>query len=366
VAATRPLPEDPSLLRYVLLRVWHDVLRHRTIDTAAALTFWAALALLPVALAVVSGVAVFQGGEEAVSEILALAATVLRPTTVATLRGPLEQLLSLSNPGVAFGVGLVLTLWSLSAYATGFGRALNTVYDVEEGRRIWTFRGTMMLVTLVLMVAFAIMAVILLVTPTLARGIADGYGFGEPWVTLWNVTKWPVLAALAVLVVAVLYFFTPNVRPPRLRWVSYGAMLALVIWAVCTGLFAVYVATFSNYDRFYGWLGGALAVLLYLYLSNFVLVVGAELDSEVLRLRQLRRGVAAEEVIPLPVRDVARDHILARNSAWDVRVGKKIRERSLRENGGSLNADELGDLPRLRDHLSRRAARDLPLRRPRT
>ena len=353
--ATKSLPEDPSLLGYVLLRVWHDILRHRTIDAAAALTFWSTLAVFPIALAVVSGVAVFQGGEEAVAEILAVVRPVVRPSTLDVLRGPLEQLLSISSPGVAFGIGLALTLWSLSAYATAFGRAMNTVYDVEEGRRIWTFRGTMMVVTLALMAAFGIMAVILLVTPTLAESVAGAWGFGRPWTTLWNVLKWPVLAALAVLVVAMLYFFTPNVRPPRLRWVSYGAGLALVVWAICTLLFAVYVQTFSNYDRFYGWLGGALAVLLYSYISNFVLVVGGELDSEVLRARQLRRGVQAEDVIPLPVRSVERDHILARNSAWDSRVGRRIREQALREHGGQQAPDELEKLHLVRDHLAHRA-----------
>ncbi|MBD8728628.1 YihY/virulence factor BrkB family protein [Frigoribacterium sp. CFBP 13707] len=342
--STRSLPENPSLTRYVVMRVWHDFLRHRTIDAAAALTFFSTLSILPTALALVSGVALFQEGEEAVDEILGVARYVLTPSAVDTLRGPLEQMLSLSNPGVAFGIGLWLTLWSLSSYTTAFGRAMNTAYDVEEGRRIWKFRGHMMIVTLVLMVSFAVIATILLVTPTLARGIGDAVGFGEPFLTLWNVLKWPVLVALAVFAVAMLYYFTPNVRPPHLRWVSYGAMFALGIWAVCTVGFALYVTTFSNYDRFYGWLGMVIVVLLYSYISNFVLVIGGELDSEVLRLRQLRRGLQAEEVIPLPMRDTARNHILARNSAWDVRVGRAIRERALRENGGVLDADELRHL----------------------
>jgi len=342
--STRSLPENASTTRYVLLRVWHDFLRHRTIDAAAALTFFSTLAVLPTALALVSGVALFQEGDEAVEEILSVARYVLTPQAIDTLRGPLEQMLSLSNPGVAFGIGLWLTLWSLSSYTTAFGRAMNTAYDVEEGRRIWTFRGHMMIVTLVLMVSFALIATILLVTPTLARGIGDAVGFGEPFLTLWNVLKWPVLVALAVFVVAMLYFFTPNVRPPRLRWVSYGAMFALGIWALCTVGFALYVTTVSNYDRFYGWLGIVVVVLLYSYISNFVLVIGGELDSEILRMRQLRRGLQAEEVIPLPMRDTARNHILARNSAWDVRVGRAIRERAVRENGGVLGADELRHL----------------------
>jgi len=346
---TRSLPDDPSPTRYVVMRVWHDFLRHRTIDAAASLTFFSMLAILPTALALVSGVALFQEGEEAVDEILQVARYVLTPNAIDTLRGPLEQMLSLSNPGVAFGIGLWLMLWSLSSYTTAFGRAMNTAYDVEEGRRIWKFRGHMMIVTLVLMVSFAVIATILLVTPTLAVGIGDALGVGEPFITLYNVLKWPVLVGLAIASVAMLYYFTPNVRPPRLRWVSYGAMLALGVWSLCTVGFAVYVTTVSNYDRFYGWLGGVVVVLLYSYISNFVLVIGGELDSEILRMRQLRLGLQAEEIIPLPMRDTARNHILARNSAWDVRVGRAIRERALRENGGVQDADELRHLMLHRD-----------------
>jgi membrane protein len=337
--STRSLPEDPTMVRYVVMRVWHDFLRHRTIDAAASLTFFSLLALVPTALALVSCVADEQG--DAVSDILGVARFVLTPDAVESLRGPLEQMLSLSNPGVAFGIGLWLTLWSLSAYATAFGRAMNTAYEVEEGRRIWKFRGHMMIVTLVLMVSLALIAVILLVTPTLVEALAARAGIGRPWTDLYNVLKWPALVGLAVLSVAMLYFFTPNVRPPRLRWVSYGAMVALGGWALATAGFATYVLTVSNYDRFYGWVGGVVVVLLYAYISNFVLVIGGELDSEILRMRQLRRGVQAEEVIPLPMRDTARNHILARNTAWDVRVGRAIRERSLRENGGVLDPDEL-------------------------
>jgi membrane protein len=330
--ATRSLPENPSLTRYVVMRVWHDFLRHRTIDAAASLTFFSTLAILPTALALVSGVALFQDGEAAVTDILEVARFVLTPDAIDTLRRPLEQMLSLSNPGVAFGIGLWLTLWSLSSYTTAFGRAMNTAYEVEEGRRIWKFRGHMMIVTLVLMVSFAVIAALLLVTPTLFVGIGEAAGFGEPWFTLYNVLKWPVIAALAVFAVAMLYYFTPNVRPPRLRWVSYGAMFALVIWAVCTLGFALYVSTVSNYDRFYGWLGGV------------VVVIGGDAPAQLPQAQHLAVELAAEEVIPLPMRDTARNHILARNSAWDVRVGRALRERALRENGGVLDADELRHL----------------------
>ncbi|WP_423923627.1 YhjD/YihY/BrkB family envelope integrity protein [Frigoribacterium sp. 2-23] len=337
-------PQLPGAWRYILMRVWHDFLRHRTVDTAASLTFFSTLALFPGALTLVSGVALFQDGDDAVDDILTVARYVIRPDAAEAIRAPLEQLLSLSSPGAGFAVGLIGTLWSLSGYTTAFGRAMNTVYEVEEGRRIWKFRGQMMLVTLVLMVSYGAIAVILLVTPTVIDGIGDAAGFGRPWIDLWNVLKWPVLVGLAVFVVGLLYYFTPNIRPPRIRWVSYGALLALGVWALCTTGFAIYVATVSNYDRVYGWLGGAIITLIYSYISNFVLVIGGELDSEILRMRQLNRGIPAEESIPLPLRDTTRNLVLARNREWDIRNGRAIREAAVREHGAELR-EQAGDRP---------------------
>jgi membrane protein len=139
------------------------------------------------------------------------------------------------------------------------------------------------------------------------------------------VGKWPVLVLLCVLVVAVLYYVTPNVKHVRLRWVSYGAILAIVGWGVATIGFAVYVSTVASYDRIYGWLGGAIVLLLWLYLTNLVLVFGAEADAEIVRVRQLAAGVAAEEVVRLPARDTRRTRTLDRQRAADLAEGRKLR-----------------------------------------
>jgi membrane protein len=320
---------DRSAWRYGARRALHGFVLHRGIDSAAALTFFATLALFPGALVVVSLFAIARNRERAISSILAVVDEFGARSTVETVEAPLREFLSIENPGIALVIGLVLLLWTLSAYATAFGRAINATYEVLEGRQIWKFRGLMMVVTLFLMVTFGAILVILVSTPRVAAAFGESLGFGEPWLALWNFGKWPVLAALAVVVVGVLYFYTPNVRHVRLRWVSWGAGFAIVTWASATAGFALYVATIGQYERVYGWLGGAIVVLLWLYITNLVLVLGAEVDAEVVRLRQLSAGEAAEETIQLPLRDTTRNLMLARRRADDVRDGKAIRDAAI-------------------------------------
>ncbi|WP_204742207.1 YihY/virulence factor BrkB family protein [Glaciihabitans arcticus] len=321
---------DRSTWEYAGKRAFHGFMRHRGLDSAAALTFFAALALFPATLTVVSSFALLNNRENAIRNILSVANEFVTEDTVETLRDPLTSLLSIGNPGLAFAIGLSLTLWSVSSYATAFGRAVNTVYEVQEGRPIWKFRGLMMLVTLLLMIGFALIVVILLGTPSAARTIGEAAGFGEPWLTVWNVGKWPALAALAFSLVAVLYYATPNVRHSRLRWVSWGAAFALLAWGVATLAFAVYVMTVGTYDKVYGWIGGGLALLVWLYITNLVLVIGAEVDGELVRVRQLAAGIPAEDTIQLPARDTTRTLMLARQRADDVREGREIREKASR------------------------------------
>lgn len=326
----RGIPTARGLTRahwaYGARRAWHGFLRHRGIDSAAALTFFSALAIFPAALAVVSAFALGNSKKDAASVILDIVDEVAQASTVETLRAPLTELFTVSNPGIAFAIGILLALWSLSSYATAFGRAVNSVYEVQEGRQIWKFRGLMLVLAAFLLVVFAAIITLLVTTPRLATAIGESLGVGEPWVTVWSIGRWPVLLGLLALVMAVLYYFTPNVRHHRMRWVSAGALFAILAWAIATTLFGVYVATVGQYDRVYGWLGGAVALLVWMYLTNLILVFGAEVDAEVVRLRQLNAGVVAEEVIQLPMRDTTRNLMLARQLAMDISDGREIRD----------------------------------------
>jgi len=260
--------------------------------------------------------------------VLDLAKELLRPGTVEVLTAPLTQLFSIDSPGVALTIGVVLSVWSMSSYATAFGRAANSVYEVHEGRRLLKFRGLMLILSAFLLAGFAAVVLLLLTTTNVATAIGEEFGFGQPWVAIWSYGRWPVLGAILTAIIAVLYYYTPNIRHERMRWVSTGAVFAIITWGLATAAFGFYVSTIANYDRVYGWLGGGLALLIWLYISNLALVAGIEVDAEFTRLRQLLAGIPAEETVQLPLRDTARNLILAKRRAGDEAEGIEIRTRN--------------------------------------
>ncbi|WP_157887573.1 YihY/virulence factor BrkB family protein [Frondihabitans sp. PAMC 28766] len=347
---------DPIPWRYALRRTYHGFYRHKTIDSAAALAFFSTLAVFPGALSVISAVALGQSDGDAVDDILNIATIAIGPSAAQAVRTPLVQLLSLSSPGVTLGAGLALTLWSMSGYTSAFGRAMNVIYDVQEGRRFVRFRSSMLLLALVIMVLFAAMAAILLITPSIATAIGDQFRFGQLFVVLWNVLKWPVLVGLVVLAIALLYYFTPTIQHPQVRWVSYGALFAIGGWGLATVGFAIYVTEFSHYDHVYGFLGGAVVLLVYAYISNFVLVLGGELDSQIIRVRYLQSGVEAEGMIPLPLRSSKRNLALARHASLDMVDGRTMRLKAVRIYGEPV-LDEHGR-PEIRPRFQTMSGRE--------
>jgi membrane protein len=322
-------------------RAYHGFLRHRGIDSAATLSFFAALVLFPASLSVVSLFALLDTRTRAVTDILTIVGSVAPKDTVVAIRGPLSQLVTLPNPQIALGVGIVLTLWTLSGYLAAVGRAIDLAYDVLEGRQWVLLRSTALLISAVLMITAGVILVLLIGTPTVASAAARYLGIAPGWVTVWNIAKWPVIAALATFIVAILYYYSPNVRHLRIRWVSWGALLTIVAWVLTTIGFAVYVLNVSHYNKYYGWLGGAVVLLLWLYLSNYVLVFGAEVDAEIVRVRQLEAGIASEDVIQVPLRSTRRNLALARNLADDIQRGRRLRQDADEERA----RDDPGNLP---------------------
>lgn len=319
--------------RIAVTRAWHGFMRHRGIDAAAALTFFTALAAFPALLVLVSSFALLDDRERAGRDLAAIAGTVLPADAADDIENALAELLSLESPALALGAGIILLLWTVSGYATAFGRAVNTVYEVEEGRPFWAFRARMLLVALVLVVLATAIVAILLVTPTAAEDILGRRGLAPAVATIWNWGKWPLLLVLLVIVIGVLYFATPNVSHTRIRWVSVGSLAAIGIWVLATAGFALYLLIGGHYDALYGSLGGAVIALLWAYLTNAALVAGSELDAEFVRLRQLARGEPAEEVVRLPMRDSRRNRLLARQRDADVAASRSIRERIEDEEG---------------------------------
>ncbi len=172
----------------------------------------------------------------------------------------------------------------------------------------------------------AAVALALVVTGPAATPSATPSGIGSTAVTVWNIAKWPVILLVVVLVVAVLYWATPNVKQPKFRWISVGALLAIVVWIVASALFGVYVATFSSYNKTYGALAGVVVFLLWLWITNLALLFGAELDSELERARELQAGLPAEETLQLPPRDTRKIDKQEEKEAADVARGRELRE----------------------------------------
>jgi membrane protein len=192
----------------------------------------------------------------------------------------------------------------------------------------------MIVITLIAVILAGLVAIGLVVSGPLARAIGDAIGLGETTVTVWNIAKWPVLLALAALVVAILYYATPNVKQPKFRWISVGAAIAIITWVIASALFGLYVAQFSNYNKTYGSLAGVIIFLLWLWITNLALLFGAELDAEMERGRQLQAGIPAENELQLPPRDTRVIDKTDAKDARDIEQGEHLR----RSHGESTTA----------------------------
>jgi membrane protein len=309
-----PAPDDPGKpdeLSDLKKRSWFYILR-RTIsefrgdnctDLAAALTYYAVLAVFPGMLAVISTLGLFNLGGDSVKTILDILKPLVDKSTLDAVRDPLNELAKSQSAGLAFVVGLAGALWSASGYIGAFSRAMNRVYGVEEGRPFYKLRPLQLLITVVTVALCVVGLVILLVSGPVAQAVGDEIGVGDTVVQVWNIAKWPALAIVVILVVALLYYVTPNVRQPRFRWISAGALVAILVWVAGSIGFAFYVGNFSSYNKTYGSVAGGVVALLWLWLTNLALLFGAELDAELERGRELQAGLPAEESIQLPLRD---------------------------------------------------------------
>jgi membrane protein len=296
-------------------RAWVAALR-RTIaefqddellDRAAALTFFALLSLFPALVVMAALLGIFGQYPQTIdsmAEILT-GAGVARDT-VDSIRTPLDEVVrSTGGAGALLGIGLVGAIWSASGYIGAFRRASNAVYEVEEGRPFWKLRPLQIALTIGAVLSISLIAFSVALTGTLAESAGNVLGIGDATLTAWNIVKWPVLLIIASLIIAVLDWATPNVKQ-QFHLISPGSVVALVIWIIATLGFSLYLSTIGSYNKTYGTLGGLIALLVWLWLSNMALLFGAELNSEVERSRQLRAGLPAQERLQLEPRAAPR------------------------------------------------------------
>ncbi len=305
----RTKPDVPTELPK---RAWFQIVK-RTVkefqddnltDWAAALTYYAVLAMFPGLIVLVALIGLLGQYPQTTNAMLDIVGQVGPASAVDTFRKPIEGVVkSKGGAGALLGFGLLGALWSASGYIGAFIRATNAIYEKEEGRPFWKLRPLQLAVTLVMVILLAIVAIGIVVTGPLARAVGDVIGLGSAAVTVWSIAKWPVLLVIVMAMVAMLYYVAPNVKQPKLRWVSPGGVIAVLIWIAASVGFGFYVANFGSYNATYGSLGGVVIFLMWLWLTNIALLFGAEFDSELERERELKAGQPAEDQIQLPHRD---------------------------------------------------------------
>jgi membrane protein len=318
----------PSAL-YVLRKTAREFGADQCTDLAAALTYYAVLSIFPALVAVVSLLGVFGQGKPTTDALLQIIGDAGPHSTVDTLRESIEQLVESPSAGFALLIGLVGAVWSASGYVGAFGRAMNRIYEIEEGRPVWKLRPLQLVITLGGLIMAAAAAFMLAVSGPVASAIGSAFGIGDVALTVWSIARWPIILILMILAVATLYYATPNVEQPKFRWISIGAAVAIITWLVASALFGVYVAHFSSYNKTYGALAGVIVFLLWLWITNLALLFGAELDAELERGRQLQAGMPAERDLQLPARDT---RVVEKNDAKDEQDLK--RAGALRESRG--------------------------------
>jgi membrane protein len=303
-------PEGPAKLSKrsfagVLKRTVKEFKEDNLTDWAAALTYYGVLSIFPLLLVLVSLLGLFgQSATQPLIDNLGKVAPGPAKDIVTSAIQNLQQ--SKGAAGILFIVGLVGALWSASGYIAAFMRASNAIWDVEEGRPIWKTIPLRLVVTLVTVVLLAVMALAVVLTGPLAQQVGNVVGLGSTAVTVWDIAKWPVMILIVAFVLAFLYWAAPNVRHPKFKWVSPGGLIAVVLWLAASAAFAFYVANFGSYNKTYGALGGVIIFLTWLWLTNTVILLGAELNAELERGRQIEAGHPAEKEPFLPLRDTPR------------------------------------------------------------
>jgi membrane protein len=274
-------------------------------DWAAALTYYAVLSIFPAIIALLSilGLVV---DKETITRVITDTVSELGPeTAVDTFEGPVESIANNQDTaGVLLVAGIAVAVWTASGYVGAFMRASNSVYGREEGRPFWKLRPLQLLLTLVLVLLAALVVLALIVSGPVAQALGSAVGLGDTAVLVWQIAKWPVLLVVAIFMLAILYWSAPNAKPAGFRWISPGSVLAIVLWILASAGFALYVANFGSYDKTYGTLGGVIVFLVWLWITNIAVLIGAEVNAETERARELEAGVpGAEEEIKAPYRE---------------------------------------------------------------
>jgi membrane protein len=288
-------PRKGSLVQ-TLKRTITEFKEDELTDRAAALTYYGVLSIFPALIALVSIVGLVFDPARITKALTDVVSSIGPASAVDTFEGPIRTLTQSSGTaGIMLIVGIAAALWTASGYVGAFMRAANVIYEVEEGRSIVKLRPLQMLVTLLLVLMLAVVLVAVVLTGPLADAVGSAVGVGSAAVTAWDVAKWPVLLAVVIAMIGLLYYASPNAKLGGVKSILPGAALAVVVWLIASAGFAFYVANFGSYDKTYGTLGGVVIFLVWIWLTNVAILLGAELNAERERSRQLEAGTPGAE-----------------------------------------------------------------------
>ena len=295
-------PDEPTDLGRrgwwaALKRTFKEFREDNLTDWAAALTYYGVLAIFPALIVLVSILGLV--GESATQPLIENLGKVAPGPAKEIFTNAINNLEgSQGAAGVLFVVGLLGALWAASGYVAAFMRASNAIYDMPEGRPIWKTLPVRVGLTLLLLILLALSTIAVVLTGGLAEKVGDIVGLGSTAVTVWDIAKWPVLLLVVSFMFALLYWAAPNVKQAGFRWVSPGGVIAVVGWLIASAAFAFYVASFGSYNKTYGALGGVVVFLVWLWISNIVILLGAEFNAELERGRAIEGGMRPEDKEP--------------------------------------------------------------------
>lgn len=311
--------------KYVLRTTMREFGDDGLSDLAASLTYYTVLSIFPGLIALVSIMSLFGQNASSVTSLLDRLGGIIPPDTMSTIRPVLEGLLTAPAPGLGLILGILTALWSASNYVKAFGRAMNKIYEVPEGRGPIKLNLSMYALTAGILLLVALALVLITVSGPVASTVGRVLGVGSTVVTIFEIAKWPILLLVVIVVLGLLYYYTPNVQQPKVKWISPGAILAIVIGALAGGAFALYASNFGSYDATYGALAGVIIFLFLLNILNLAVLFGGEFDAELERGRQLQAGIAAEEELQLPPRDTTASDKKAEKTEKDIEEGRRLR-----------------------------------------
>jgi membrane protein len=290
-------PDSPTQLHKaawfgVLKRSAKGFKRDNLSDWAAALTYRSVLCLAPGLLILVAILGLL--GKSTTDKLLSNVGDLAPGGVRSVIEQIVHSVQGSSSTGLVGLIGLVVALWSASSYIAAFMRASNAIYEVGEGRPVWKTIPVRLAVTVIMVILLVVSAAIVVFTGPLADKLGQAIGVGHTAVTIFGVIKWPVLIVIVSVMLAILYYACPNVKQSGVQWISPGGVLAVVIWIAASGLFAVYVANFGSYNKTYGTLASVVIFLVWLWLTNLAVLLGAEFNAELQHARAIEGGAPRE------------------------------------------------------------------------